>query len=107
MSTVLPVYPYRKPPEIESGKTSRYPVVIVGAGLAGLTAEIGALQGELRLAHLRAHLRMRETLSDEQIAGFTTGLADGTLTNEAVFRSKGHGAHHHDRSLVAPRIPAS
>jgi len=44
MSTVLPVYPYRKPPEIESGKTYEYPVVIVGAGLAGLTAalELGA-----------------------------------------------------------------
>jgi hypothetical protein len=32
-------------------------------------------------------------------------LADGTLQNEAIFTSKGHGAFHADRSLVAPRMP--
>lgn len=34
----LPTYPFRVPPEIEHGTPGRYPVVIVGAGLAGLTA---------------------------------------------------------------------
>jgi 3-(3-hydroxy-phenyl)propionate hydroxylase len=34
----LPVYPFEPPPELQDGSTSRYPVVIVGAGLCGLTA---------------------------------------------------------------------
>ena len=34
---VLPEYPFVAPPEIASGQTGRHPVVIVGAGLAGLT----------------------------------------------------------------------
>src|SRR5688572_6092351 len=40
----LPVYEYRRPPEIESDSIGSYPVVVVGAGLAGLTAalELGA-----------------------------------------------------------------
>src|SRR5918999_3245716 len=40
----LPVYEYRRPPEIESTSIGSYPVVVVGAGLAGLTAalELGA-----------------------------------------------------------------
>jgi 3-(3-hydroxy-phenyl)propionate hydroxylase len=33
----LPEYPFVEPAEIRSGETSRHPVVIVGAGLAGLT----------------------------------------------------------------------
>ncbi|MEV5407158.1 FAD-dependent monooxygenase, partial [Streptomyces albidoflavus] len=33
----LPIYPFRTPPEISSGKQPRYPVVIAGAGLTGLT----------------------------------------------------------------------
>ncbi len=33
----LPVYPFRTPPEIVSGQQPRYPVVIAGAGLTGLT----------------------------------------------------------------------
>jgi 3-(3-hydroxy-phenyl)propionate hydroxylase len=36
----LPVYAYRRPPEIESGSVGSYPVVVVGAGLAGLTAAL-------------------------------------------------------------------
>ena len=36
----LPVYPYRKPPELASGVTREYPVIVVGAGLAGLTAAL-------------------------------------------------------------------
>jgi 3-(3-hydroxy-phenyl)propionate hydroxylase len=40
----LPVYEYRRPPELESGSIGSFPVVVVGAGLAGLTAalELGA-----------------------------------------------------------------
>ncbi|MGH9457131.1 MAG: Spy/CpxP family protein refolding chaperone [Thermoanaerobaculia bacterium] len=38
--------------------------------LRQLTAAIARLQGELRLAHLRAHLRMEELLSGEQIARY-------------------------------------
>src|SRR5450631_219034 len=34
----LPVYPFVAPPELGPGKRRRYPVVIVGGGLAGLTA---------------------------------------------------------------------
>ena len=33
-------------------------------------SEIGRLQGELRAAHLRAHVRMRQVLSDEQVAKY-------------------------------------
>ncbi len=33
----LPVYPFRAPPELSGGGMRRYPVVIVGGGLSGLT----------------------------------------------------------------------
>jgi 3-(3-hydroxy-phenyl)propionate hydroxylase len=33
----LPVYPYRTPPELAGQGVRRYPVIIVGAGLSGLT----------------------------------------------------------------------
>jgi 3-(3-hydroxy-phenyl)propionate hydroxylase len=33
----LPIYPFRSPLELTSGKQPRYPVVIAGAGLTGLT----------------------------------------------------------------------
>jgi 3-(3-hydroxy-phenyl)propionate hydroxylase len=36
----LPVYEYRKPPELCAGAAVVYPVVVVGAGLAGLTAAL-------------------------------------------------------------------
>jgi 3-(3-hydroxy-phenyl)propionate hydroxylase len=35
---VLPKYQYRKPPELSGGDSPLYPVVVVGAGLGGLTA---------------------------------------------------------------------
>lgn len=40
----LPVYEYRAPPEIKGKASPLYPVIVVGAGLAGLTAalELGA-----------------------------------------------------------------
>lgn len=44
MSYQLPVYEYRKPRELTQAKPVTYPVIVVGAGLAGLTAalELGA-----------------------------------------------------------------
>jgi len=40
-----------------------------------------------------------------QIERFTARLADGSLTQDEVFNSKGHGAYHADRSLVQPGLP--
>lgn len=40
MPYVLPVYEYRTPPEIRHKKVFSYEVVVVGAGLAGLTAAL-------------------------------------------------------------------
>lgn len=36
----LPEYPYRTPPEVARGTTGAYPVIVVGAGLGGLTAAL-------------------------------------------------------------------
>ncbi len=44
-------------------------------------------------------------LSVERIEAFGGRLASGELTNEEVFRSKGHGAYHADRSLAAAGGP--
>jgi hypothetical protein len=38
--------------------------------LARAVREIGRLRGELRLAHLRAHLQMRAAMNDDQIATY-------------------------------------
>lgn len=45
-------------------------------------------------------------VSTEQVVDFTARMCDGSLTNEEVFDSSGHGAFHADRSLVsgAPRL---
>jgi len=40
------------------------------ADVAKATGEIAALQGRLRATHLRAHLRMREIMTPEQIAAY-------------------------------------
>jgi 3-(3-hydroxy-phenyl)propionate hydroxylase len=40
MTYSLPVYEYRKPPELEGKQPGPYPVAVVGAGLAGLTAAL-------------------------------------------------------------------
>jgi uncharacterized protein (DUF1786 family) len=44
--------------------------------------------------------------SDAQIELFTERLASGELENAEIFGSKGHGAYHHDRSLVGRQVPA-
>ena len=41
----------------------------------------------------------------DRIVEFAQRLGCGTLTNEEIFNSKGHGAHHIDRALVADRVP--
>ena len=53
--------------------------------LIALVEKIAALKGELRVTHLKYHLRMKETLSAAQIARYDElrGYGDG----------KGHGAH--------------
>jgi uncharacterized protein (DUF1786 family) len=45
-------------------------------------------------------------LSVEQIEHFTRCLGDGSLRNEEVFTSKGHGAYHADRSLAGAGLPS-
>lgn len=49
------------------------------------------------------------TVDAGQIVRFVGGLCDGSLTNEEVFSSHGHGAFHADRSLVrgAPGVIAA
>ncbi|MGE5596266.1 MAG: DUF1786 family protein, partial [Hyphomicrobiales bacterium] len=44
-------------------------------------------------------------VSDGQIEQFTTRLAEGTLAHDEIFTTKGHGAFHADRGVVAPRLP--
>ncbi len=41
----------------------------------------------------------------ETIAQMVRRLADGSLTHDEVFNTKGHGAHHHDRGIVRPGLP--
>jgi 3-(3-hydroxy-phenyl)propionate hydroxylase len=53
-SYTLPSYPFVKPPELTTGKVKHHPIVIVGAGLSGLT-----------LACKLAHLGIPAVLIDE------------------------------------------
>ena len=55
-SYVLPEYAFVEPPEIRSGQISHHPVVIVGAGLAGLT-----------MACALAHYGVAAVLLDEDV----------------------------------------
>ncbi|MCE7927582.1 MAG: pyruvate formate lyase-activating protein [Dehalococcoidia bacterium] len=41
-----------------------------------------------------------------QMVDFTLRLAGGELTHREVFETSGHGAYHHDRSIVAKGLPA-
>ncbi len=44
-------------------------------------------------------------VTDAQVEAFARRLAEGTLTHEEVFSSKGHGALHIDRTLVRAGLP--
>lgn len=44
-------------------------------------------------------------MTTDQVVTFTERLALGTLTHDEVFNSKGHGAYHADRGLVAATLP--
>ena len=102
------------------------PAVFMDTGPA---AALGALHDEavasagqslvmnLGNMHLLAfHLRGRRIASlyehhtgelpADQIVRFSSELADGSLRNEAIFDSKGHGAYHADRSFVSPALPS-
>jgi len=94
------------------------PAAALGA-LHDETVAEGGEQVVLNLGnmHLLAfHLRGRQIASlfehhtgevtADQVAAFTTALANGTLTNGEIFDSKGHGAYHADRALVTPALPA-
>ena len=65
----LPEYPFRVPPEISEGPQARYPVVIVGGGLAGL-----AVACDLATRGVRAVL-----LDDDNTIG-VRGLASRGIT---------------------------
>jgi len=101
------------------------PVVFMDTGPA---AALGALHDErvgrepeqlvLNLGNMHLlgfHLRGRQIASlyehhtgevtAAQIEEFSMKLAQGSLSHEDVFHSKGHGAYHADRSIVRPGLP--
>ena len=47
-------YPFRRPPELDSGTPRHYPVVVVGAGPAGLTLALGLAYRGVRVVLLEA-----------------------------------------------------
>jgi uncharacterized protein (DUF1786 family) len=57
-----------------------------------------------RIASLMEH--HTGEITAEQIVAFVSRLAEGSLTQDEIFGSKGHGAFHADRSLVSARVPA-
>jgi uncharacterized protein (DUF1786 family) len=94
----------------------------------GPAAALGALHDEHVARHpervilnlgnmhlLGFHLRGRQVaslyehhtgeISADLIVDFTSRMATGELRHEEVFQSKGHGAYHHDRSLVTNQLP--
>lgn len=50
------------------------------SSLASITAEIGRLQGQLRVAHLTAHLEAKKILTEEQVRRY--------------MEARGHAGHH-------------
>lgn len=70
--------------------------------------------GNMHLLAFHLHVRRIASLyehhtgevSAEQIADYTTQLAAGSLQNETIFNSSGHGAFHADRSIVESGVPS-
>lgn len=56
-----------------------------------------------RIASLFEHHTGEVTVA--QMESFTGALANGSLANEEIFGSKGHGAFHADRTLVSGSVP--
>lgn len=94
----------------------------------GPAAALGAIHDERVVPHeervvlnlgnmhlLAFHLRGRKIASlyehhtgeasAEQIVAFTNRLAEGSLQQDEIFSTKGHGAYHADRSLVRACLP--
>jgi hypothetical protein len=65
------------------------------AGLRGRVEEIARLQGELRIAHLAAHLETRAVLTADQVARYDAlrGYGEGAHA-PGHERPAGHGGHH-------------
>lgn len=64
------------------------------AGIDRLTAAIGVVQGELRAAHLRAHVETRAALSDTQVAAYVRLRGyDGGAPAGGHSGHGGHGRH--------------
>ena len=76
-SYVTPVYPYRRPAELDGGASAMHPVVVVGAGPVGLTAAIDlALRGHPVV--VLAALRQWRVSLFAGIAGASASLANVT-----------------------------
>jgi hypothetical protein len=62
---------------------------VTPASLQAATAEIGATQGALRLAHLRYHLSTLSVLTSEQVRRY------GELRGYQAWEGHGHGSNRH------------
>jgi hypothetical protein len=62
---------------------------VTPASLQAATAEIGATQGALRLAHLRYHLSTLSVLTSEQVRRY------GELRGYQASEGHGHGPNRH------------
>jgi hypothetical protein len=54
-------------------------------------AQAAAVHAQLRVTHLRAHLAMREALSEDQLQAYTR-----LRGHDDVHAGHGHGGHGHD-----------
>lgn len=120
----LPAYLTRARAMVESANGAA-PVAFMDTGPA---AALGALHDErvreteeqvvLNLGNMHLlgfHLRGRQIASlfehhtgemeNGRIIDFTRRMATGELRHQEVFDTKGHGAYHHDRSIVSARLP--
>ena len=81
-------------------------LLFAGAAAANSPLLVTDFEGKVQLSTYKGSAStITAEVSAEQAVTFSERLALGTLTNDEVFRSKGHGAFHADRGLVAPRVP--